>query len=332
MDNSSLLERAVRRLSPARHDDPNPLKPGDTLGAFVWRASGIHQVYVGVLAVAVSLLSFIPVAVQRRIIDGAIVERDSGALLLYCSAFLAVILVQAALKYVLLIYQSWVSESVIKFARVQLAQKAAEHMSEGEVPPETVSVLGVELDYVGGFVGTSISDAVVNVSFIAFMSAYLIYLQPATAVGCIALLIPQVVLAPYLQPKLDELVARQVQLVRALGEEVREGTRRSTGTRSKIGQLFGTKMTYFALKFGLKGLLNFVSSLAPLIALFAGGLLVIRGSITIGALVAFVTGLDRMASPLRDLLNFYREAAQTRVHHILLLEWLANGPTKTDGG
>ena len=82
---------------------------------------------------------------------------------------------------------------------------------------------------------------------------------------------------------------------------------------------------YFAMKFALKGLLNLFSSLAPLAAIVVGGYFVMNQGLSLGSLVAFVSGLDRLASPLRELLNFYRDAAQTRIHHAMILDWISSG-------
>ena len=97
--------------------------------------------------------------VQRRIIDDAIVNRKINVLIGLAFVFLAVILLQALLKYALFVYQSWVSESAIKTAREELATIA--RGGEGAVvAPETVSVLGPEIDHVGGFIGTSLDGGV----------------------------------------------------------------------------------------------------------------------------------------------------------------------------
>ena len=88
-------------------------------------------------------------------------------------------------------------------------------------------------------------------------------------------------------------------------------------------------MRFNALKFELKALLNVVNAMGPLMVLLVGGYLVIKGQTTIGTVVAFVSGFERLSGPLRDLLNFYREYEQARVQHRMIVQW-AHGK-QTDG-
>lgn len=56
--------------------------------------------------------------------------------------------------------------------------------------------------------------------------------------------------------------------------------------------------------------------------LIIGGYLVIEGQTTIGTVVAFVSGLDRVSAPLHDLLNFYRAYEQAKVQHQMIVAWV----------
>lgn len=327
------FEALLRQLRPSTRLATSTLATRESLTRFVWRISGWHQLYVGVLAVAVSVLNVVPIELQRRVIDGAIANKDVTALFALCTVLLVAILVQALLKYALLLYQSWVSESAIVNAREELAAiaRGAPNTEAVSSAGQTMGVLGSEIEKVGGFVGSSISEAIVNLSFIIFICGYMLYLQPLMAIGCMLLLAPQLVLAPYLQPSLDLLVEKQVQLVRALGDEVSSEKASSSdgkqATRTTILSLFKNRMKFLALKFGLKGLLNVIGALAPLAAILVGGLFVLKGDVTLGSLVAFVSGLDKMATPLRDLLNFYRERSQTKVHHSMIMDWITASKT-----
>lgn len=62
--------------------------------------------------------------------------------------------------------------------------------------------------------------------------------------------------------------------------------------------------------------------MGPLVALIMGGYLVIQGQTTIGTVVAFVSGFERISGPWRDLLNFYREYEQAKVQHQMIAEWI----------
>jgi ABC-type bacteriocin/lantibiotic exporter with double-glycine peptidase domain len=234
---------------------------------------------------------------------------------------------QTALKYVLLVYQGWISESVIRVSRDQLATIAAHQASKTRnTSGQIVNVIGGEIDSVGGFIGTSISEFVVNLSFLVVISGYMLYIQPLIALVSLFLLIPQVLLTPYLQAKLNLLFEHRVGLVRRLGDEVishaacdRQKTAHEFRT---IQSLYRNRISFYILKFGLKSLLNLANALGPLTILVIGGYMVIYGETTMGTIVAFVSGLERLSSPLRDLLNFYREAQQAKVQHQMIVRWM----------
>ena len=61
---------------------------------------------------------------------------------------------------------------------------------------------------------------------------------------------------------------------------------------------------------------------APLGILAFGGWLAIRGETTLGVLLAVVSGFERISGPIRDLIGFYREAAQAGVQHRLIADWM----------
>lgn len=323
---SSIFATLLRRITP-NETSPAAIRPGETLGRFVWHASGVHQFYVGLIAMAVALLNIVPIDLQRRIVDVAVADRDVETLLFLGALYLAIIVIQAALKYALLVYQGWVGESAVKMSRDQLAAVASGRSSEDEVKSgQTVNVIGREIDGVGGFVGVSISEFVVNLTFLVVILAYMLYIQPVIALISVVFLVPQIVLALYMQDQLNTLVERQVGLVRKLGDETLGETACKPTTAGErfptIGAIFHNRLRFYFLKYGLKTLLNVANALGPLMVLVAGGWMVIHGQTTLGTVVAFISGLERLSNPMRDLLNFYREYQQAKVQYGLIVKWV----------
>lgn len=323
---NGMFAPVLRRIIPFKAASTEAVRPNETLGGFVWRASGTHQFYVGLIAVAVALLNFAPIDLQRRIVDEAIASGEINALLFLGAIYLAVVLIQGALKYALLFYQGWVGESAVKAARDQLIIVASDQSPGNEASGQTVNVIGREIDNVGGFVGTSISEFVVNLTLLVVVAAYMLYMQPVIALVSTVFLIPQVLLALYMQEDLNTLVECQVGLVRRLGDETivqSESNSKTAGIEFRtVGAIFRNRIRFYFLKFGLKTLLNVANAMGPLVALIVGGYLVIQGQTTIGTVVAFVSGFERISGPWRDLLNFYREYEQAKVQHQLIAEWI----------
>jgi len=312
-----MVGRFLDRIRPF-HTSSEIVRSSETLTGFVWRASGVHQFYAGLIAVVVALLGFAPIDLQRRIVDGAIADQSVSALVTLGLVYLGVLLAQSSLKYILQLYQGRVGESAVKTSRDQIATIAAKR--DDSEPGQTVNVIGREIDNVGGFVGTSISEFIINVTLLLAVSAYMIYIEPIIAMVSAVFLIPQVFLALFMQRRLNRLVERQVSLIRKLGDDAVQPGR--SGEPRTIRAIFGNRMRFNALKFGLKALLNISNAMGPLMVLMAGGYLVIAGQTTIGTVVAFVSGFERISGPLRDLLDFYREYQQASVQHRMIVQWV----------
>jgi ABC-type bacteriocin/lantibiotic exporter with double-glycine peptidase domain len=331
-----MFDRLVRRIRPYG-TSVDITRASETLPGFVWRASGVHQLYAGLIAVAVALLTFAPIDLQRRIVDDAIEHRDVRGLIWLGGIYALAILVQAGLKYTLFVYQGWVGESAVKESRDQLAVIAADRAGQGSAKGgQTVNVIGREIDTVGGFVGTSISDFVVNLTLMVSVATYMIYIQPTIALVSAIFLVPQIFLAFYMQRDLNVLVERQVGLVRKLGTEaIAESPDRSSnpaGQFRTIRAIFDNRMQFNFVKYGLKELLNIANAIGPLMVLLVGGYLVIQGQTTIGIVVAFVSGFERLSAPLRDLLDFYRDYEQARVQYQMITKWArGNVPAPEQG-
>ena len=63
---------------------------------------------------------------------------------------------------------------------------------------------------------------------------------------------------------------------------------------------------------------NMFGHLGPLSVLVVGGYLVIQGETTLGTIVAFISGYDKMTDPARELLNFYRRLSMMKVQYGLV--------------
>lgn len=73
----------------------------------------------------------------------------------------------------------------------------------------------------------------------------------------------------------------------------------------------------------MKAMFNLLNALGPMTVMLFGGSLGMQGEVQIGVIVAFISGFERISSPLRELIGFYRVAAQANVQHRLIAEWMA---------
>jgi ABC-type multidrug transport system fused ATPase/permease subunit len=326
----------ARRGAPAREDTAllfrTPLRisstgdnePARTLPAFVWRMSGFHQFVVVGLALLVAGLTVVPLELQRRIIDDALMQSDKELFLTLALLFLGAILASACFKLGLKLYQGLLAESAINYCRAHLESFGGEERETGGDGNGTkVSIVINEIESVGGFVGDGFSDPAAQIGILVAVSTYMTVVEPMIALVCIGFLGPQVIIVPMIQRKLNALIEERVERLRALSDVVAAGGCDPDGTfGDQNAALFRNRMLYFLWKFVSKALINFLNALAPLLVLVIGGWMVVEGETEIGVVVAFISGFAKMSDPLRELIAYYRLYAQTSVKHALIAEWM----------
>ena len=305
-------------------------RPATTLLRYVIRMSGHHQVWVCIIAAGVALLTMAPLELQRRLVNDVIVAGNLELLLLLGSLYFTVLIVQGGLKVALRFYQAWLSESAIRYNRSHLSgvYEARQTESEEENGGRAVSIIGAEIDRLGGFVGEGFSQPVVNVGVLLSVGGFMVVVEPFIAAVSLVFLLPQVILVPWFQSWINKLLERRLGLMRDLSDNVsglsgNEGTIENTELPEQIDNIYRNRIKLLFVKFGTKGITNFLNALGPLCVLVFGGLMVIAGETTIGTIVAFVSGFDRLSNPLREMISYYRVAAQANVQHKMIAKWMS---------
>lgn len=115
-------------------------------------------------------------------------------------------------------------------------------------------------------------------------------------------------------------------LLRKLGDEITE-SESSVDQRSPddafnrlVEALYGVRVRIVLLQSFLKVFNKLINNLGPLGVLVVGGLVVIEGRTELGTIVAFMSGFDKLRSPTRELLNFYRLVSRIKVQFRLFRE------------
>ena len=314
------------RPVPHRGDRASGARPAGSLARYVWRESGGHQIALGALALVVAGLAMVPLELQRRLVNEALGAGDLGLLVRYGAIYLGVVVAAALGKFALRVYQGWLAESAVLTTRAQLARLHACRNEAHEEDGRAVSIIDREVDQLGGFVGEGPSSFVVNAGMLAAIVGYMLVVQPVVAAVGLAVLAPQAVLVPVLQRRVNRAMQTRVALLRELGDHVAEEGGRTGAPRPRVERhlraIYDNRLVIYALKYGMKSATNLLTNAAPLGVLLVGGWLVIEGEATVGVVVAFSSGLQRLEDPLRELLNAYRLAAQARVRHRMIAQWM----------
>ncbi|MEM9732194.1 MAG: ABC transporter ATP-binding protein [Pseudomonadota bacterium] len=292
------------------------------LFGFIKITSQRWQWGLGATALSVAALTVVPIELQRRIINEALEAQDLVQLLWLAGFMLAAIIALQAGKFILGVYQNWISQSVIFATRHQLIdQFGAEYEDEGE--GRAVAVISTETDQVGEFVGTGISDLVADGGKLVFAIGYMLYVEPMVTLVALVFFLPQIVALPFLQKVLNRLMRQRTDLLRDLSDEVSQQGAQDSAEQCEdvLGQIFTNRARSRALKFLIKSGVNLVNSLAPLSVLVFGGYLYVQGETTIGTIVAFMSGFERMSGPLRALVSYYRVASLRNEQYVKLRQW-----------
>ncbi len=307
--------RAIRRTG----DD----RPAGSIWSYIRRMTGKSQAAACGLAVVVTFLNLVPIELQRRMIDNAIVENDLMLLLLLGGIYLASILALQAAKLSLNMMQGWLSESATLYTRQHLWSLRRGERSTDDKGRDIVSVLTTETEGLGNFAGTGPSNLMANASMLIGALAYMFYVAPVVAAAGLLLIAPQAFLAPLMQRRLNRYVAIRLRLMRRFTASLDRGEApNDEEIADRVRRLFRNQMGFFFWKFLMKAGLNILNAIAPLGVIVVGGWMVIEGQTTIGVVVAFVGGFSQIGDPIRQLISLYREAAQARVRHDLVASWM----------
>jgi ABC-type multidrug transport system fused ATPase/permease subunit len=307
---------AVDREGPRPGADQTPAR---TLSGYIRLMSGRRQIGLAALALAAAGLNLAPLELQRRMVDDAIAGGDAALLGTLAALYGATLLAHQGVKYLLATRQAWVAERTAAYSRRHLLGLSEGAAAEASGPGELVSILNAEVDKLAGFVGAGPSGAAVDFATLVGVLGYLAVLDPRIALLSVALLAPQALLAPLVQRRLNRLVGRRLRLLRRLGDIVARG---DGGAEPTIARILANRLAFARLKAAMKAGLNLLNRGAPLAILGFGGWLAIEGETTLGVLVAFVSGFERISGPIRDLIAFYREAEQASVQHRLIADWM----------
>ena len=246
-------------------------------------------------------------------------------LMLLCGAFLVAVLCHGLLKMRINTMKGVLAERLLRRFRYTLIarilrfpQPYFERTSQGEL----VSMVTAESEPMGGLMGDAVAQPVLQAGQMLTILGFLFFQSVAFGFAAIALIPLQAWLIPKLQRQINLLNKKRVVQVRALAAEIGEGAagagtlRVNGGWRyrmamigNRLGQLFSIRFQIYQKKFFMKFLNNFITQLTPFFFFSIGGYLVIRGDVTIGALVAALAAYKDLSSPWKELLAYYNQTS-----------------------
>jgi ABC-type multidrug transport system fused ATPase/permease subunit len=317
---------------------------------FVIKHSGSQQLYI-LIFVAISwpvgfMLFDVPKQIINRALGGEGPPFSASLLGLYnfnfsgsqtiflvilCVFFLFLVVVNNALKYHINTSKGRTAERLLRRLRYSLFSRVLrfplshfKRTSQGEV----ISMITAESEPIGAFFVGAVVDPIFLSGQLIVAIGFIIVQDPLLGLAAAALYPVQIYVVPRLQKKVSALGKARLREIRRLSDHVGETVNGIVDIHvndtsnlelarfaDRLAAIYNIRYEIFRRKYTIKFLNNFLDKLAPFLFYLFGGILVIEGNITIGALVAVIGAHKDMSTPWKELLNWYQQQADARVKY-----------------
>jgi ABC-type bacteriocin/lantibiotic exporter with double-glycine peptidase domain len=323
----TVLDRTNIGIERPAADGPATLP--SALLPYVVTTSWMHQLPLLALTVTVFLLEVVPLELQRRIVNDVVKDRQYSAIVLLCAAYAVAVMTQGSVKLALNIYRAWVGERAKRNLRRCVCVAAEGGSQTADAQGTAVSLMVAEVDPIGNFIGSAVSEPLLQAGILATVVAYIIHLDAWMGVAALALFIPQAIFVPVMQRAMNRRTGMGVRLLRQLGTGlIATDSQSATIVAAEapgIDRVFGINMRIFELKFTMNFLMNLCTHAQIIVALLLGSWRVLQGDLEIGGVVAFISGIGRLTDPWGDFVNYCRDLSVNSVKFKLIAA-AVNGP------
>ncbi|HTL77542.1 MAG TPA: ABC transporter ATP-binding protein [Casimicrobiaceae bacterium] len=314
-----------------------------SLFRYILRHTWRDQAFLLVLTTISFPLIYVNLELPKRIVNNAIQGKhipdtflgfhvtQVSYLMALSFLLLALITINGALKYWINVYSGVVGERTLRRMRHDLYRLVMRFplpqfktMSAGEILPMIVA----ETEPVGGFIGESIVLPIFQGGLLVTYVLFIFMQDPWLGLAAIALWPPQMVVIPRLQRKINLLSKERTQTARQLSDRIGESIAgfaeiRGNDTNEleradisdRLGKIYHIRYDIYRRKYFVKFLNNFLAQITPFFFYSVGGYLVIRGNLSIGALVAVIAAYKDILNPWKELLNWYATKEDVRIKH-----------------
>lgn len=295
-----------------------------SLFRFVLLTGGHHQIALAALSIILFLAGTAPLEIQRRIINVATERASYQAILVLVLAYLGLVLLEGLTKLMLNIYRGWIGEVAVRWLR-KSALAASERSSETPLDALAegvqLSIVIAEAEPVGGFVGTSVSEPLLQVGILVAVGGYMIFLQPLMALAVAVVFLPQIGFVPLMQTAINRRVETKITVMRHVSQSMVQHVATNSALDAQGGrvqQLFSLNMSIYKIKFTMNFMMNLMTQLGYAGIFALGGYFVATGKTEIGTVVAFISGLSKIRDPWGELIDWYRDLRVTQVKYAMI--------------
>ncbi len=320
---------------------------------FIWRHSRKQQITIMLMTLASLPFLYLVLDLPKYIINDAIDGKSFPKelfgfefsqveyLLLLCTGLLVLLIINAYFSMRINTYKGVSSERLIRRLRYQLYEnilRFPQRHFQKVTPPELSAMITAEVEPMGDFISDSFSMPMVQGGTMLTILFFMISEDPILGLVAISMVPVQAWVIPKLQTKVNllgrERVVRARKLAGWVGESVlgigdihtNDASKYMLASISeKLGGIFNVRYQLYQKKFFMKALNVFLSQLTPLFFYSIGGILVINGSLTLGALVAVLAAYNRFTTPWKELLKYYQRLNDVKIKYEQLVEQFQPG-------
>jgi len=319
-----------------------------TLFGFIWRYSKRQQLIILGMTVLSFPILYMTLELPKWIVNDAISGTDFPKVILgfeldqipylisLCLAFLGLVVLNNAIKYVLNLTKGISGERMLRRLRYLLYNyilrfrlSRFRRVSGGEIIP----MITAEVEDVGVFIGEAIATPAFQGGTLLVYVIFIFAQDPFLGAAAVSLYPLQAYVIPKLQRRVILLTRERIKNIRVISDRISETVNAAPDihandtARYHLADLsdrlflnYRIRLDIFKRKFMIKFLNNFLNQLPPFFFYSVGGILVIQGKLSFGALVAVLAAYKDLASPWKELLAWYQNLANVSIKYQTVVE------------
>ena len=317
------------------------------LYGFIWRYSKGFLLVITCVTIAFFPFLYFALELPKIIVNDALGSKpDAEAfprtyfgidfdnteyLLTLCFLFLLVLIVNGGITMSLFIFKGITSERLLRRLRFQLFErihrfplKQFQKTSQGEV----TSMITAEVEPFSQFFADAVELPLFQGGTMLTVLLFVFIQDPIMGIASIAIIPLQAYIIPKLQKKINLLAKERVVRIRGVAGRISEAVSgindihthdtsaySLTDFTHHLSGIFKVRMKIYQNKAFLKFLNNFLLKLTPLLFNSVGGVLILRGNLDIGQLVAVLGAYQQLMQPWKELLKYYQRMMDAKIKY-----------------
>jgi len=296
---------------------------------------------VGVILFTVGLRVLAP-EMEKRIINEAIGLRDLPALWKYCLIYISAVTMAGILKFIINLMQVYIGERTLKVIRERLY----EHLLSLPVqfyrrtsPGNVISYIITEFIPVATFVGQAVAMPTVNILTFFAMAAYMLHLNLTIGIIAISIYPIELIVLPRIQKYFRRASRRRIKHTQRLSGLVGEAVSGVHEVHANasiplekgrfsavLEEMYKATVMQNGIKFAIKFVNNTFMNIGPFILFLVGGYYAIQGHLDVGSIVAFMSAMQKLYDPWKELMEFWQVYQDSSVRYGQIMRAFDHAP------